>query len=301
MIPRKPIDSFAIISMIILCMIWGLQQVSIKFILVDVAPVLQGAIRSIIATIAIYIVIRVKKTPLALSRSVYKYGALAGLLFGLEFLFVNEGLRYTTASHISVFTYTSPIFAALGMGWLLPEERLSVRQWLGIAICVMGIAIAFLYGGSGFNSTTLRGDLYGLLAGVSLGATTVVIRSTPLGYAPATHVLYFQVLGASIMLSLYALLTKQYHFTLSGFVIANILFQGLVVSFASFLMWFFLIKRYYVSQVGNLGFLTPIFGVVFSILLLNEKLSSSFMVGSLCVIFGVVFISLSRAKNIKAV
>lgn len=124
---RKQIDLFAVVSMIILCAIWGLQQVSIKSIIFDISPMLQGAIRSLIATLAVYVLIQFRKIPLSLSTSVYKYGALAGLLFGLEFLFVNEGLKYTSAAHISVFIYTSPIFAVLGMGLFVPEERLTSK------------------------------------------------------------------------------------------------------------------------------------------------------------------------------
>lgn len=38
-----------------------------------------------------------------------------GGLFGLEFLLVGEGMRHTSASHMVVFLYTAPIFAALGL------------------------------------------------------------------------------------------------------------------------------------------------------------------------------------------
>ncbi|CAI3132934.1 putative cystine transporter YijE [Acinetobacter calcoaceticus] len=227
----------------------------------------------------------------------FKYGALAGLLFGLEFLFVNEGLRYTSAAHISVFIYTSPIFAALIIGYFLPEERLSIRQWIGILICLIGILVAFFMNGFQTTTTSLKGDILGLLAGLSLGATTAVIRCTKLAYAPATHILYFQVLGASMLLGPYAILTNQIMFKFSFFSMSNILFQGLIVSFASFLMWFYIIKNYYVSQVGNIGFLTPVFGVLFSILLLGEQLSHSFITGGFFVLIGVLVLSLPR-KNL---
>jgi len=51
-------------------------------------------------------------------------GLTVGVLFALEFLLVAEGLRHTSASHMVVFLYTAPIFAALGLHWRLPAERL---------------------------------------------------------------------------------------------------------------------------------------------------------------------------------
>lgn len=292
---RKPVDLIAIITMLLLCSIWGLQQVSIKFIATDVSPVLQGTLRSMIALLAVYAVILYRKTPLSLSKSVYKYGALAGLLFGMEFLCVNEGLRYTTASHISVFIYTAPIFAALGISYFLPEERLSSNQWLGIFICFIGVLISLIWKTqTAFNYTILKGDLLGLLAGVSWGATTVVIRCTKLSFAPATHVLFFQLLGATLLLGCYTALTQQYHFIISSTSLAHILFQGVIVSFASFLIWFSLIKKYNVSQIGIFSFFTPIFGVIFSYIILSEKISLNFVFGSFFILSGVIILSLSQ-------
>lgn len=91
---------------------------------------------------------------------------MAGLLFGVEFLLVAQGLVYSTASHISVFLYTAPVFAALGLHWLLPEERLTPLQWLGVAIAFAGIAVAFLgKGDPQAASNMLLGDAMGLTAG----------------------------------------------------------------------------------------------------------------------------------------
>ena len=58
-------------------------------------------------------------------------------------------------------------------------------------------------------------------------------------------------------------------------------------------------KKYYVSQVGNIEFLTPVFGVLFSILLLEEQLSHSFIIGSFLVLIGVLILSLPRKKIIS--
>lgn len=55
-------------------------------------------------------------------------GILVGLGFTFEFVFVAWGLTYTLASHMSVFLYTAPVFAALGLHFLVPGEQLARRQ-----------------------------------------------------------------------------------------------------------------------------------------------------------------------------
>lgn len=68
-------------------------------------------------------------------------------------------------------------------------------------------------------------------------------------------------------------------------------FQTVIVSFASFLAWFWLLRRYLVSRLGVLSFMTPIFGVALGALLLNEDLEPPFLGGAMLVLFGIVLVS----------
>lgn len=74
----------------------------------------------------------------------WRDGFLLALGFAGEFFFVAEGLRFTSAAHMSVLLYTAPLFAAVGLAIKLPEERLSVIQWGGVLLAFLGIGAAFL-------------------------------------------------------------------------------------------------------------------------------------------------------------
>lgn len=69
------------------------------------------------------------------------------------------------------------------------------------------------------------------------------------------------------------------------------LFQGLVVSFFSYLTWFWLLRRYLASNLAVFSFMTPLFGVTFGVLLLGEPLSVNFVVGAVLVLLGITFVS----------
>src|SRR5690606_21668814 len=123
--------------------IWGLQQVVLKGAAPDVAPVFQIALRSGISAVMVAILIYARGDRIVLSDGTWKPGLFAGVLFAFEFLMVAEGLRFTTASHMVIFLYTAPVFAALGLYWKLPNERLTPVQWLGIAVAFAGIVVTF--------------------------------------------------------------------------------------------------------------------------------------------------------------
>jgi drug/metabolite transporter (DMT)-like permease len=221
-------------------------------------------------------------------------GLIIGTLFSAEFICIAEGLRFTSASHMAVFFYTAPVFTALALHLFLPAEKLRLHQWLGIAIAFGGIVTAFL-GGSlsdGFNSRVLWGDFLGVLAGVGWGATTAVIRCTNLSEAPPTKTLLYQLVAAFFILLLYAVFSGQSGaFSMTRIAWASILFQGLVITFASYLLWFWLLRRYLATRLAVFSFMSPLFGVSFGVVLLHDSIDIFFGIGAAMVLAGISIVS----------
>ena len=295
MASRKTIDLQAMGLMLVVCMAWGLQQVALKATATDVAPLLQIALRSGIAAGLVAFLMFWRGERLSLRDGTWRPGVLVGVLFALEYLLVGEGLRHTSAAHMVVFLYTAPVFAALGLHRKLPAERLQPRQWAGIGLAFSGIALAFFGRGEPLTTGTatgmLWGDALGLLAGAAWGATTVVVRTSQLANAPATQTLLYQLVAAFVLLLLAAVVLGQAGFKPTPLAWGNLAFQALVVSFASFLVWFWLLRHYLASQMGVLSFMTPLFGVAFGVWLLNEPLEPSFLAGAALVLAGIVLVS----------
>lgn len=282
---RSRLDARAAGLMALLCFLWGLQQISLKAVAGAASPMLMIAARSIGAGLLLAALMGWRgETP---KRHRWRAGAVAGALFGLEYLLVAEALRLTLASHVTVFLYAAPVFAALGLHVKLPAERLGVVQWSGIVLAFIGLAIAFLGGGEG----TLAGDALALLASVCWGATTVTIRCSSLARAPATETLLYQLIGAAVILAPAAVLMGEWHFDGSTRAWAHLGFQTLLVSFASFLAWFWLLRHYLASRLGVFTFLTPLFGVLLGAGLLGEPLRPDFLAGGALILVGIVLVS----------
>ncbi|WP_425261898.1 DMT family transporter [Rubrivivax sp. RP6-9] len=279
------LDARAVGVMVLLCLTWSLQQISLKAVSAQASPMLMVALRSGVALLLLAALMhRRGEVP---GRARLRPGAVVGALFALEYLLVAEALRLTHAAHVVVFLYTAPVFAALGLHLRLPAERLGAVAWAGIACAFGGIALAFLGGGASGFTGALAGDALALLAGAAWGATTVAIRCSTLAAAPATETLLYQLAGACVLLLPAAWLTGQWHFDATPLVWAHLGFQSLVVSFASFLAWCWLLRRYLASRLGVLSFLTPLFGVALGALLLGEPLRPHFIAGSALVLAGI--------------
>jgi drug/metabolite transporter (DMT)-like permease len=250
--------------MILLCAIWGFQQITIKVAIEGVSPVLQAGIRSLAGLVLLTLWARWRGLPLLNNDGTLRMGLLAGFLFALEFIFIYVGLAHTTASRMIVFLYTAPCFTVLGLHWFVPGERLNWRHFSGIALAFAGLAVGFL-GEGGSTANTLIGDFLGLLGALGWAATTILIRATGLSKISATKVLWYQLaISAVVMLPLSPLMGEAGIVSLNALttpVLLALAYQGVIVAFASYLAWFWLLQRYVVGRMMVFSFLTPIFGV----------------------------------------
>ncbi|HSN92073.1 MAG TPA: DMT family transporter [Anaeromyxobacteraceae bacterium] len=295
---RRPVDGFAVGTMLLLCAIWGAQQVAIKLAAHDVAPLVQVTIRSGLSALLVAALGAARGRWIPLGARHRGPGLLAGALFGLEFLLIAEGLRNTSASHLVVFLYTAPVFTALGLHLFVPGERLRRHQWLGVAVAFGGIALAFLGGGGaapgaipGTGAGAPWGDLCAVLAGAAWGATTVVIRTSSLSEAPASETLLYQLVVGFVLLLAASLGLRTGPVIFTRVAIASLLFQGVVVSFASYLAWFWLLRRYLATRLSVFSFMTPVFGVTFGVVALGDPVTPTFGAGAALVLAGITIVS----------
>jgi len=168
-------------------------------------------------------------------------------------------------------------------------------QWLGVLLAFAGLVIAFGDGLRTAGRSTLLGDLFGLLAAVMWAATTIVIRATRLARTTATKTLFYQLAVSAALLPLVSILIGEKGVSVvTPLVVASLAYQGVIVAFASYLAWFWLLTRYLAARLSVLSFLTPMFGVLFGVVFLSERLTGSFAVAALLIATGIALVNLRR-------
>ena len=293
---RQPLDLRAITLVLILCMVWGIQQVAMKSVTADVTPVMQLAIRFAIAAVFFGVLVAAREGRRAFRDGTLVSGALLGVMFSLEFVFVGSSLVHTTAAHATVFLYSAPIFTALGLQFL-PEERLDRIQWLGIGTAFIGIVVAFIGPGSRSAADMFFGDLIALCGGVAWGGSNVVLRRGRIGSATTAKTVLYQVGVASILLSSFAFVTGQTHAVITKPAMLSLAFQTVCISVASYLVWFWLLRHYFTSRLMLLSLLTPLFGVLFGALLMKDPVELRFALGAVLVLAGILVVNAKQMRK----
>jgi drug/metabolite transporter (DMT)-like permease len=288
---RKPPDTVAFATMVLLCALWGFNQVTIKWAAEGISPVMQSGLRSILAAACVFAYARWKGVALFGKDGTLGAGIVAGLLFAAEFVLMYDAVNHISVSRLIVLVYTAPCMTAIGLHWWVAGERLAPRQWVGVLLAFAGIVAAFgekfLAGGG-----SLRGDVQAVLAAALWAATTVVIRTTKLSNtAPAKTLLYQLGIAALLLPIASVLMGERGVFAVTPLVLACIVYQGVIVAFASYLAWFWLLTRYLATRLSVFSFLTPLFGVAFGMLLFNDTISAGFGVAAVLVGAGIALVN----------
>lgn len=291
---RDRLDVGAVALMVALCAAWGLQQIAVKVAASHgLPPLTQAASRAAIASVLVVLwtIAREGRASAAVlwrRDSSLLPGLLLGLIFTGEFAILYPGLTLTSASRGVLFLYTAPFFTALGAHLLLPDDRLTTAKALGLAVAFSGVAAAFA-DGLARGQGSLRGDALCLGGAILWAASTLLIKCSPAlgGTAPAKLLLYQIGLSAPALLAL-GLAAGECDNLQAPSLLAwlCLAYQAVVVAFASYLTWFWLVVRYPVGRLAPFTFLAPMFGIGFGGVLLDEKLGPALLVGLAAVAVG---------------
>ncbi|EFK10812.1 putative membrane protein [delta proteobacterium NaphS2] len=293
---RETLDLKAVLLLTALCLLWGFNAVAIKVSNEGIAPVFCAGLRSAIAVIALAIWMKVKKLPLFPSNLLD--GLVVGLLFGTEFACLYASLLFTTASSAWILLYATPFFHALGAHFFLKGDRLTTYKTTGLILAFIGIVVLLSKDMGLPTWTALTGDLLAFAAAALWALTTIYIKRRLVGSVSFYHTLFYQMLFSIPVLFLISTLVKEPPiYYLNSLIVLSVLFQGIIVAFISYLLWFYLVHEYPVSKLSAFTFLTPVFSTVACVALLHEPLTWKLSLSLVLVSIGIYVVNMKPLKQ----
>ncbi len=291
---KTHLDGLAVTLLVGCCLTWGLGQVASKVALAEIPPLLQAGVRSLGAAALVALWSWRRGLPLFGADGTTRGGLLAGLLFAAEFGCIFVGLQFTTASRMVVFIYLAPFVVALGMPFIARHERLRPLQVLGLVGAFGGVVWAFAEGfvKPAAGPRQWLGDALGIAAAVLWGLTTLVLRGSRLSTAAPEKSLLWQLAVSGVLLTAAAPLAGEaWPAALTAKSLLPLAFQTVIVSFVSYLVWFWLLRHYPATRVASFTLLTPIFGLFAGAWILSEPVTARLLVALAAVAGGIALVN----------
>ena len=288
---KETLDLKAMTLLAVLCMLWGFNGVAIKVSNAGIAPIFCAGIRSVIAVLGLAAWMKLNRMRLFPGKVLD--GLVVGMLFGAEFALLFSSLRYTTVSSAWILLYSTPFFHTLGAHYFLRGDRITIYKGIGLVLAFAGIVILLSKNLGAPSLIQWAGDICALGSAVLWAVTTIYIKKRLVGEVSHHHTLFYQTVFSIPILFLLSFLFQEVPVQrIDAFIVSSVLFQGIIVAFISYLVWFYLVHTYPVSLLSAFTFLTPVFATISSVIFLNEALTFALVFSLILVSLGIYVVNL---------
>ena len=289
---RRSADRTTLFAFLLAVGLGGLGPVFIRVVLRELPPMWAGVLRFSVAALIVLAIVVVKRIPRPRGRAL-----LGTILFGifglgLSTALIYRGLVSTPAGVSQVILALVPLETFL----LAVAVRLERFRWsglIGAAIAVVGVGFVF--------SDQLRADVpvTGLLsilaAGVSIAATTVILKWFPAS-SPWSASSVALPIGAGMFLAASIAFGEARPLPSSTTVWLAMGWLTVVGTVGMMSLFLFVISRVSASVSSYQFLLMPLVTVAASAVLTGEQISVAFVVGAAVVLLG-VYVGIIRGSR----
>lgn len=285
------------LSLLFIAIVWALNFSVVKASLSEIDPYSFNALRFILASAFIWIVVARKKAWFSVPKKDWLPLLFLGLFGNLlyQWLFI-VGIDLTLAANAAVMLGTIPIWVAL-VSHFFAYELMNRLKATGVFLAFTGVVIIIISGENSisFGSDTFTGDLTIVAAAIVWAVYTIYSRQYLDRYTPLQFSAFMTSLGAVSLLFLAipsASATDWNNVSFAAF--GGAVFSGLFAIGVAYLIWNNGLVKVGAVRTSTYQNLVPVLGLLFGIVLLGESLEFLQYAGSAVVITGII---LTRYKK----
>lgn len=293
----KPLDSFAVVLMTMICAVWGGAFVAIKINLLDMPPFAASSLRFSLTAAVLFLFARLQHLRLWYGMNEMKLVFLLAVLFFYINVSLYVGTAHTTSGRATVFFYSQPIFFAVLAHYTFPDEHLTVRKMRGLCAALFGLVFLFLGKIAGENSSSLFGDCLVLSSALATAGQNLIMKRSAGRIHPVALIFWGGLVSGVLLAVCSVALEGNAPVSFSFRAVLALLYLSLISAAVGFVVFAWLIQRYSATSVTALVFLAPMFGVFFGGLVLRETLTAVQLFGVACVCWGVYMVTSQENRS----
>jgi drug/metabolite transporter (DMT)-like permease len=283
----------AILCLIIANIIFGAAPPIFKWSLDQIQPFTLAFLRFALASAILYPFVRKKLTIERTDWPMLIFISIFGMAFHIAYFYV--GLKLTSSINLPVIASAAPILLIIGSTIFL-HEKPKKKIINGTIISLIGVLIIILRPlfENGLDSSMIGNILFAISVGLTVLYTLLLKKISP-KYNPLTLTFWIFIITAVSLLPLMLLEANQTHqlLILNAKSITGIIFGTVICTLVAYLLTTFALKYIAANEVGLFSYVDPIITIIIAKPLLGETITTTFILGSILIFFG-IFIAEGR-------
>lgn len=275
-------------ALLLLSALWGGSFLFMRIAAPVFGPVVLIELRVLIAGIALLLYSIFTRRSLDLRKRWLHYLVIGIINSAIPFTLIATAELLLTAGFAAILNATSPLFGAVVAAiWI--KEALTTRKVIGLLLGLVGVGVLVGWSSLPFSVTVVFSVVASLVAAAFYGLASVYTKVYARG-ASSVAVTTCSQIGASLfLLPLVPIVPAQHPPTL--IVVLAVTALALLCTGFAYLLYFQLIENVGPTRALTVTFLSPVFGVLWGVLLLNEALTWSTIVGFGIILAGTGFVT----------
>ena len=195
----------------------------------------------------------------------------------------------------AVLVSNNVVFIAI-LAALILKERITLVRIIGIVLALLGVVLVIFNTGFSFREGAQNIDMlvysFSLMAALSFAFYSVIGKRVLTSNDPLIVVMLALFSGAVMLATLTTITVGFSEIIIAGWpTFLFMAFLGLTMTGIAYLLWFICLKRLPVSHASIYIYLTPVFAVILSLIILHERFSWLFWVGGVFILGGIIIMN----------
>lgn len=253
--------------------IWGGVFIFIALALTDFGPISIAGWRVSLGAVVLLIIALLmgQKFPRGFRnwRNIFVVGCLNS---ALPFFLISWGQQFISSAEAAILMAMGTFYGLVVSHFSSHDERINLSRVLGVSVGFIGVLILVLWDMIESGPGNLGGQLAVITAGCSYATSSIIARR--LTHLPVISTSASTMLGASLyMLPLAFMLEEALPATVSNTSLLALAYLGIVATALAMALRFFIIRANGAVFMSMVGYLVPLFGVLWSGLYFNDVIN----------------------------
>ncbi|MBX4889170.1 DMT family transporter [Rhizobium bangladeshense] len=300
MTPENPNLARELVLLLVLATLWGSSYTFIKIGVETIPPVTLIAVRTLIAGAILLAVLRHRHVRLPSDRATWRLFVVQACLNSvIPFTLIAWAEQSVDAGLAVILNSATPIFTFLLTVSMTRHEQVAVRKLFGVVAGLAGICLVVGVEALGGLGESLMAQLAIILATICYAGAAIFSKNFR-GLDPGVPAAGSLISGAVILMPISLVVDRPWALDPSAASVLALLALSAFSTALAFTIYFRLVQTLGSVGTTSQAYLRVPIGVAIGIAFLGERLSPTAWIGLICVILGVIAMTVPRTTQTRS-